>query len=797
MAAGEIQEEFVLNNVDDNTDGSVGNRLDFISREFWLGKTKWETVDPTSIPKDCYGAFVIDPNGRFYRYWANIICFWSMYSSFFTPVEFGFFRGLPNHLMNLESIQIIFFVDVIIQFFVAYRDRHTYKMVYDRKSIAIRYAKRSFALDLLGCIPWDAIYKVTGRREAVRCLIWIRLYRARKVEEFFQKMEKDIRINYLFTRIVKLITVELYCTHTAACIFYYLATTLPPAKEGSTWIGSLSMGDYKYINFREIDFWRRYITSLYFAIVTMATVGYGDIHAVNTREMIFIMVYISFDMVLGAYLIGNMTALTVKGSNTERFRDKMTDLLRYMNRNKLDKDIRSQIKSHLRLRYESTYTKASVLEDIPVALRSKISQTLYIEIIQQVPLFKGCTDEFLNQIVMKLNEEFFLPGEVILEQGSAVDQVYIVSHGCLEEVAIGEYGSEEFIAELEPHSIFGEVAVLCNIPQPFTVRVCELCRLLRIEKQSLASILQLYFTDNRQILNNLLKEKDTDLRIKQLESDITYFITKQDSELALGVISAAAYHGDLNHLKGLINAGADPCKTDYDGRSALEKDTDLRIKQLESDITYFITKQDSELALGVISAAYHGDLNHLKGLINAGADPCKTDYDGRSALHLAASRGHEDIVKFLMQRGANVNCIDKFGNTPLLEALKSGHDSVAAILVKNGALLNLEDAGCYLCKVVIESNIDFLKRLLENGLDPNSKNYDQRTPLHVAAAEGLHLVAKILIKFGANVLAQDRWGNTPLDEGHRCGSKPLTKILEHAKEEHMGERCVLQRDDSR
>nr|DAD38510.1 TPA_asm: hypothetical protein HUJ06_012832 [Nelumbo nucifera] len=189
----------------------------------------------------------------------------------------------------------------------------------------------------------------------------------------------------------------------------------------------------------------------------------------------------------------------------------------------------------------------------------------------------------------------------------------------------------------------------------------------------------------------------------------------------------------------------------------LEKDTDLRIKQLESDITYFITKQDSELALGVISAAYHGDLNHLKGLINAGADPCKTDYDGRSALHLAASRGHEDIVKFLMQRGANVNCIDKFGNTPLLEALKSGHDSVAAILVKNGALLNLEDAGCYLCKVVIESNIDFLKRLLENGLDPNSKNYDQRTPLHVAAAEGLHLVAKILIKFGANVLAQDRY----------------------------------------
>lgn len=91
--------------------------------------------------------------------------------------------------------------------------------------------------------------------------------------KFLKKMEKDIRINYLFTRIVKLITVELYCTHTAACIFYYLATTMPPSQEGYTWIGSLRLGNYQYINFREIDFWTRYITSLYFAIVTMATVG--------------------------------------------------------------------------------------------------------------------------------------------------------------------------------------------------------------------------------------------------------------------------------------------------------------------------------------------------------------------------------------------------------------------------------------------------------------------------------------------------------------------------------------------
>lgn len=74
-----------------------------------------------------------------------------------------------------------------------------------------------------------------------------------------------------------------------------------------------------------------------------------------------------------------------------------------------------------------------------------------------------------------------------------------------EEVANGEDGSEEIISELRPYGIVGDVAVICNIPQPYTVRVCELCSLLRIDKQSLTSILQIYFKDNSQILSNLLK----------------------------------------------------------------------------------------------------------------------------------------------------------------------------------------------------------------------------------------------------------------------------------------------------
>lgn len=120
--------------------------------------------------------------------WTHFILLWAVYSSFFTPLEFGFFRGLPKDLFLLDIAgQIAFLIDIVVRFFVAYRALHSHRMVYDRKLIAwrslslihpgclshyfylfiskfvaayFRYLKSRFLVDLVGCLPWDAIYKV-------------------------------------------------------------------------------------------------------------------------------------------------------------------------------------------------------------------------------------------------------------------------------------------------------------------------------------------------------------------------------------------------------------------------------------------------------------------------------------------------------------------------------------------------------------------------------------------------------------------------------------------------------------
>lgn len=125
--------------------------------------------------------------------------------------------------------------------------------------------------------------------------------------------------------------------------------------------------------------------------------------------------------------------------------------------------------------------------------------------------------------------------------------------------------------------------------------------------------------------------------------------------------------------------------------------------------------------------------------------------------HLAASKGYEDITLFLIQEGVDLNADDNFGNTPLLEAIKNGHDRVASLLSKEGALLKINNAGSFLCTVVGRGDSDFLRRLLSNGVDPNSNDYDHRSPLHVAASQGLYLMAKLLVEAGASVFSKDRY----------------------------------------
>ena len=59
----------------------------------------------------------------------------------------------------------------------------------------------------------------------------------------------------------------------------------------------------------------------------------------------------------------------------------------------------------------------------------------------------------------------------------------------------------------------------------------------------------------------------------------------------------------------------------------------------------------------------------------------QADYDGRTALHLAACENHIEIVEFLINIGkVKKNPKDRWNNTPLDEATKLNHNEIVKLL---------------------------------------------------------------------------------------------------------------------
>ena len=78
-------------------------------------------------------------------------------------------------------------------------------------------------------------------------------------------------------------------------------------------------------------------------------------------------------------------------------------------------------------------------------------------------------------------------------------------------------------------------------------------------------------------------------------------------------------------------------------------------------------------------AAAHGDIKAMQRLVASGVDINGADYDGRTALHLAASEGKLESVRYILQNGGVHDRVDRWGNSPVQDAERGEHAEILAL----------------------------------------------------------------------------------------------------------------------
>lgn len=200
--------------------------------------------------------------------------------------------------------------------------------------------------------------------------------------------------------------------------------------------------------------------------------------------------------------------------------------------------------------------------------------------------------------------------------------------------------------------------------------------------------------------------------------------------------------------------------------SAVAKDNNRMFKMLLKVPSLDVNKRDEEGRTALTLAVSNSSKNMVKALLeHERINVNQANGDQMTALDIALEKRNEEIVNMLLaSKGLDVKSNDKGQSKSQLDrAFEGGNLDAAAKLLTMGDNINArgKDGNGYMHRYIGDENV--LKFLIKHGANVNLTNSHDRTPLHVAVAEGNKTAVDILLSAkGIDVNMQAHDGKTAL-----------------------------------
>lgn len=153
-----------------------------------------------------------------------------------------------------------------------------------------------------------------------------------------------------------------------------------------------------------------------------------------------------------------------------------------------------------------------------------------------------------------------------------------------------------------------------------------------------------------------------------------------------------------------------------------------------------------------------------------------------TALIVAASMGHTDMVNLLLSLGANVNSTTKKGYTAAQCALYYKHKQIVRILED---FQKQDPVFQSIFQAIFTNDIETMTNLIgkhKECIDAHNKRHTNMTPLIYACYLGRDDIAKLLVLSGGSTLRKDLNSLKAIDYVHADTHKELYNALKEAQE---------------
>eukprot|EP00746_Dinoflagellata_sp_MGD_P124630 gnl/MRDRNA2_/MRDRNA2_59231_c1_seq1.p1 gnl/MRDRNA2_/MRDRNA2_59231_c1~~gnl/MRDRNA2_/MRDRNA2_59231_c1_seq1.p1 ORF type:complete len:832 (+),score=133.53 gnl/MRDRNA2_/MRDRNA2_59231_c1_seq1:280-2775(+) len=204
-----------------------------------------------------------------------------------------------------------------------------------------------------------------------------------------------------------------------------------------------------------------YIGSLYFSTYTLTGTGYGDIVPVNTMERIPTVIFMLFAQMYSAKIIANLNWITSMHQYWyTTYCEKKTQMQAALSSLNVPKSLCQRI-----LAYQDFIEDAKketrvrgCISDLSRPLQEELKLQTFHNLVTCAPFLKAQPIEVLRIIVSSLEDQVFLPGDVIFRRGDSGVDIYFMRSGkagVFPTVEMPSWDDTE-VATIKAGSYFGE-----------------------------------------------------------------------------------------------------------------------------------------------------------------------------------------------------------------------------------------------------------------------------------------------------------------------------------------------------